>query len=647
MNRWVMLLICALAITAISCGDDNNDSNETGNSTSNGGDSTEKPSEIIHEIVVTSKDCDNGETYCVNMCVDLTSSAQNCGECGNKCDSNQICYKSECRDAIVAEVCDKTLCSTGCTDITSDNKNCGMCGNVCGENMICKDSTCVCDSVSYDCDGSMVNGCESYTICECTVGQQIPCYFGPEGTQGVGECKAGTKTCELDDYGYLNYGFCEGEVTPVGATLCTDKDYNCNGIPDGMEDGDGDGYTICDGDLCDNTEMCSVENPELINPGMMEVPNNNLDDDCDGVIDEVDNGANATPVSFTYGSSDLETTARALAQAMGIVWECKAGENCAYGLVSAKLTRSSSASVPDKRQVNILPSMRDASGISRIIPQEGSSFAILSTGEATDVYGGVKKTDLELEAIKSETTTATGEKQRVSAESVVPEIYASNHGGKLQSHAACQTSTVVPAIFDSVQLHLELKVPVNAKGFQFDFRFLSREYVEYVCSPFNDFFLALLSTKHEELKAYPDHNIAFDRNGNPVSINNGFFTTCSKKPCTTLGNDAVCPAFMSCTQTTEGKYCMESEDTCMDGATAISAYYPEPYNGTTGRGGGTAWLTTKAPVVGGETISLDFYIWDTQDRKYDSSVLLDNFKWLVDETKVTTGRAEDEPGVIL
>jgi len=43
--------------------------------------------------------------------------------------------------------------------------------------------------------------------------------------------------------------------------------------------------------------------------------------------------------------------------------------------------------------------------------------------------------------------------------------------------------------------------------------------------------------------------------------------------------------------------------------------------------GATRWLTTTAPVVPGETITLRFVIWDTSDMQLDSLVLIDNFRW--------------------
>ena len=53
-------------------------------------------------------------------------------------------------------------------------------------------------------------------------------------------------------------------------------------------------------------------------------------------------------------------------------------------------------------------------------------------------------------------------------------------------------------------------------------------------------------------------------------------------------------------------------------------------------GGGTSWLTTDAPVLGGETITLDLTIFDVGDQGWDSHVLIDNFRWGLNTTTVGT-----------
>ncbi len=623
MKFWKRYVICALACMCCSCGSDSAPGTEGTPDGDVGGDTPGG-----NTVVQPDTTCEAHEELCGGVCTDVMSSVSHCGGCTTVCRENEHCANGQCVG------CRGTMCGDACVDLMSDALNCGECGNYCQANMACSNGQCGCERDWTDCDGDATNGCETRGECSCVRGQKLPCYEGPDATRGVGACREGMKTCEADESGYLVFGECEGMVLPNYVLTCTEEDLNCNGIPDGQEDNDLDGYTICDGDCCDSRSMCNMNNPELIHPGMMEVADNDIDDNCNGVIDEPLATSNDVPaLEFSYGTTGGEDAARAMAQAMGIIWMCAPESSCNYGLVDARLTRASSLQPPDMRQINILPSLRNAAGVAKVLPREGKTFAVMSSGSALDVYSGVPLSDLEMETIVSETTVG-GEVQRVSQYSRIPDVYATVHDHKLATHEKCPVGTVVPAIFDSVQLHLELKVPSNAKGIQFDFRFFSREYPQYICSKFNDFFLALLTTGHPDLSEYPDHNIAFDKNGNPVSINNGFFTTCRRIPCKA---DSDCPAFMGCVE----KMCSAGADTCQDGDSAIEAYSPTPYGYGNGFGGGTAWLSTTAPVIGGEIISLDFYIWDTQDRKYDSTVLLDNFRWLLDETKVNTGFATD------
>ena len=70
----------------------------------------------------------------------------------------------------------------------------------------------------------------------------------------------------------------------------------------------------------------------------------------------------------------------------------------------------------------------------------------------------------------------------------------------------------------------------------------------------------------------------------------------------------------------------------------VYGYVPTPFSESNihGFGGGTAWLTTQAPVTPGQVFNLDFYIWDTGDSYLDSTVILDNFQWRCEETSVGT-----------
>ncbi len=59
----------------------------------------------------------------------------------------------------------------------------------------------------------------------CAPGKTQPCYSGPNGTAGVGVCKAGTQTCQASG----SWGSCVGEVKP-GSEVCGNAiDENCDG----------------------------------------------------------------------------------------------------------------------------------------------------------------------------------------------------------------------------------------------------------------------------------------------------------------------------------------------------------------------------------------------------------------------------------
>jgi hypothetical protein len=63
----------------------------------------------------------------------------------------------------------------------------------------------------------------------CTPDETQPCYSGPDGTQDVGACKAGTQTCNAEG---TAFGPCGGEVTPQAEVCGTPVDESCDGTND-------------------------------------------------------------------------------------------------------------------------------------------------------------------------------------------------------------------------------------------------------------------------------------------------------------------------------------------------------------------------------------------------------------------------------
>jgi len=74
--------------------------------------------------------------------------------------------------------------------------------------------------------------CSGVINCGCTDGATQPCYDGPPGTEGIGICKGGTRTCSGTP---PTWGECSGEQTPLSPDCTSSADNNCNGIPDNAE----------------------------------------------------------------------------------------------------------------------------------------------------------------------------------------------------------------------------------------------------------------------------------------------------------------------------------------------------------------------------------------------------------------------------
>lgn len=79
------------------------------------------------------------------------------------------------------------------------------------------------DGLDNDC-----NGLADDNLPFCDPGTTASCYNGPAGTEWVGICRPGIRTCVADG---STYGPCTGEVQPR-SEICDGLDNNCNGITD-------------------------------------------------------------------------------------------------------------------------------------------------------------------------------------------------------------------------------------------------------------------------------------------------------------------------------------------------------------------------------------------------------------------------------
>lgn len=500
----------------------------------------------------------------------------------SNCDAGKICVGGACiagcNDGHPCAAPD-SCCAGSCFDLSTDLDHCGTCDNACPTpqhaGIACSNGCVVgqCDAGFFDCDGDTANGCESATQCVCNPGEQQACYTGPVGTENVGQCKSGSRTCNATGDGY---GPCIGQTLPDVEACGDGIDHDCNGTPNDVIDHDGDGLTICGGDCCDEPGQCGTADPKLVNPGAFEVPNDGIDNDCDPATPD-------TGVVCSAAAKFTGVTALDIAQAMDI---CQMATGGKWGIVSASQLFANGAT-PNATELAQFQNEQNAVVANfgnTIVPKKNSTMAVISSGKARDQNdpGWVSPATLYTSfiAFPGAGPLAT---------------YLGAHGGALlPGHCGAMTCAVGSGAYDSTDIRLQIKVPTNAKSFSYDFRFFSAEYQSWQCTQYNDYYLAILTSGAAGIPA--DHNISFDSQNNPVSVNNGFFQVCG-------GN---------------GKNC----GTCPSGT--------GPLAGTgfdTLSGGGTDWLTTDAPVVSGETITLDLTVFDVSDHTLDSLIVLDNFRW--------------------
>lgn len=266
------------------------------------------------------------------------------------------------------------------------------------------------------------------------------------------------------------------------------------------------------------------------------------------------------------------------AKAIGV---CQTVATDGFGLIEAKWVRANGDPAVANAQVGILGSFG-----SDVAPLEGGKILGLSSGHAR-VPGQPDACDAE----SCSNTTGTPPP------------------GFPQDVPNCSGAT---NINDDIGLELRLKAPSNATGFKYKFRFYSFEFPEYVCTEYNDQYIALVSP------APPgaiNGNISFDSATNPVSVNIAFFDVCSS-----------CQPWAEVCQSESGQCPPVPSPCCPAGPSGLVGTGFDAW--TSDGAGATTWLETTAPVTAGQEFSIRFAIWDTGDSALDSTAVLDGFEWL-------------------
>jgi len=345
-------------------------------------------------------------------------------------------------------------------------------------------------------------------------------------------------------------------------------------------DHDGDGYSFQQGDCLD----CDPG----VNPGAYDFPGNGMDENCSGA-DSDEQTACDQGLPLATASADQHLKAMDLCR---FTTDNAVGPSRTWGVVESKLVQADAAALPKPRQYGILDRFgttvaNDTFGLPTNGPRKGARMAVFSSGAARNPN-------------EPDWVNPNGQYSGFSNGT-----FANPPAGFPKNATGCSNGT---AAYDSSGVWFRVRVPTNAQSFKYNFNFYSSEYPEWVCTSFNDSYIALLTSNHPtnviNAGAPNNRNISFDTLSRPVSVNVGFFSVpgggsiLNHPMLAGTGFDGNCG----------GQVC----------------------------GGATNWLKTQAPVLAGETITMHFSIWDTGDHVWDSTVLLDGWEWSANPSGIKT-----------
>ena len=363
----------------------------------------------------------------------------------------------------------------------------------------------------------------------------------------------------------------------AGETMGPDEDVVVCRATDPDEDADGDGFTPNQGD-CDDCDP-------NVNPGAVEVvaDDGNLpkDEDCDGEADETEHVT--CDADLALDDEDPMNAARAIdlcKQAVG---------DDDWGILRAKWVLADGSPAPTSDPKFHLGHARFDNFGANVDNRGGERMLALSSG-----------------------TARRPEDPGFESPSGFDKDYEGLHPAGFPKEAPACPGVTTGKPNDPIALQIELRVPTNATGFSFDFNFFTYEWPDFVCSEFNDFFVALLSPTPE---GQTDGNISFDSQGNPVGVNSAFVEVCGcpgnpPGPCMAGGKTFMCP---------KGNLGLVGTGFGADSAGSFGSDHAS-----------TGWLRTSAPAEPGSIITLRLAVYDSGDHALDTTTLIDNFQWLAE-----------------
>jgi hypothetical protein len=561
-------------------------------------------------------ECSGNFKTCDAKCINSLTDNNNCGTCGTQCPGGQTCTAGTCQGCILPAI----MCNGACATLATDALNCGMCGKQCAATQICSNGICKCAAGQSQCGNACIN--TSNDILNCG-GCGVTCPIAGSTCQSstcVPPCPSGTLRCgglcvntanDVINCGACNVACNNGTCTAGGCQSCNSATTDC----------DGDGWKVSEGDCCDDPTCAS--DPKQINPGAVEFLGNSIDENCNGLLGMADTlDTSSCDSALTSNSAIGNDAAKAVGLCRFTTSMPATPQQRTWGVISAQWLRA------DGSALGALDAHSIRSGFGTSMPaQEGSKLLVISSGIAADATqtlpgpnGGPMNTQsndhIDLATNISTCTLSTCIKDWFSTPN--PPLKAAN---ALPTAPMCGMPSSDNLAEDSVMLRLVIRAPTNARSFTFRARFLSVEYPEFVCSEFNDQFVALVDTPSGSPRPLPnpvDKNLmTYEKNGSkwPIGIN------------VAGGTDL----FSVCDTQATNPTCWEmpvSTLSCMSGSSQLAGTgFEAPNVGDCTEGGATAWLTTTGSVIPGQLVELRLAIWDVGDTQLDSTALIDQFTW--------------------
>jgi hypothetical protein len=347
-----------------------------------------------------------------------------------------------------------------------------------------------------------------------------------------------------------------------------------------------------------------------------------VDDDCDAGTP--DSGGVTCDGLLASNSTDALDYARAIDLCSFTAEDAPLAEK-RWGVIDAAFALADGTGTPAANARSIRASFGSGVG-----PQGGARVAVLSSGRAAAQFQ-VNPAWVNPQNPGADMTTT----------SPVPADWLAAHDGVPPVIRRCPSAAGGTTAFDPIQLRLRVRVPTNARSFSLRAFVYVSDYPEYTCSPYVDYFLALLDSQFVARRGqYPnpaDKNLAvhdpaparrgraYPVGGNLAALDRGLFRQCKNGP-VGCASGSEPGAITTCVDTTE----LVGTGFDIENPTSPSSFEPAFCEGNNLLGGGTGWLTLRGNVEPGETMELRLTIWDTGDHLYDSVVLLDDFRWSVE-----------------